>query len=490
MKKSVCLIAIFLCCSLVFSQTNTAATNLSVEELAALQNTADVQAAMSNPDYMVTAGDVYSLAYAAGSTSVKYPILVDSTYKIRVSNLAVVDASGKTFLELKKQVEDIVTKNYPLSGVQFALTTPSSFKVIVKGEVLQTEEKKAWALTRLSDVLVNCYTNYSSMRNITVTSSNGKIKTYDLFKALRDGDLKENPYVRPGDVISVKKAERIINISGAVQRKGKFQLVAGENIKEVLEYYAGGVEVFANLSRIEITRYADSSYREGKKIYLDYEADKQFALLDGDEILVPSYKELKPVIFFEGAIGTEEGVELDASTKRRIQFETGTTYNFLIRRYAGYFTAVSDIENAYIIRNDQTIPIDISKILYDSSYDSGLLVEPYDTIRIPFKQYFVSVAGSVVSPGRYPYIPDRTWDYYIGLAGGFIKTQNKNDTVTIVDINGKELSKSDIITPETTITAATNSGLYYFNIWAPVVTTILSIISTTLSILAVSGVFN
>lgn len=490
MKKSVCLIAIFLCCSLVFSQTNTAAKNLSVEELAALQNTADVQAAMSNPDYMVTAGDVYSLAYAAGSTSVKYPILVDSTYKIRVSNLAVVDASGKTFLELKKQVEDIVTKNYPLSGVQFALTTPSSFKVIVKGEVLQTEEKKAWALTRLSDVLVNCYTNYSSMRNITVTSSNGKIKTYDLFKALRDGDLKENPYVRPGDVISVKKAERIINISGAVQRKGKFQLVAGENIKEVLEYYAGGVEVFANLSRIEITRYADSSYREGKKIYLDYEADKQFALLDGDEILVPSYKELKPVIFFEGAIGTEEGVELDASTKRRIQFETGTTYNFLIRRYAGYFTAVSDIENAYIIRNDQTIPIDISKILYDSSYDSGLLVEPYDTIRIPFKQYFVSVAGSVVSPGRYPYIPDRTWDYYIGLAGGFIKTQNKNDTVTIVDINGKELSKSDIITPETTITAATNSGLYYFNIWAPVVTTILSIISTTLSILAVSGVFN
>lgn len=490
MKKSVCLIAIFLCCSLVFSQTNTAAKNLSVEELAALQNTADVQAAMSNPDYMVTAGDVYSLAYAAGSTSVKYPILVDSTYKIRVSNLAVVDASGKTFLELKKQVEDIVTKNYPLSGVQFALTTPSSFKVIVKGEVLQTEEKKAWALTRLSDVLVNCYTNYSSMRNITVTSSNGKIKTYDLFKALRDGDLKENPYVRPGDVISVKKAERIINISGAVQRKGKFQLVAGENIKEVLEYYAGGVEVFANLSRIEITRYADSSYREGKKIYLDYEADKQFALLDGDEILVPSYKELKPVIFFEGAIGTEEGVELDASTKRRIQFETGTTYNFLIRRYAGYFTAVSDIENAYIIRNDQTIPIDISKILYDSSYDSGLLVEPYDTIRIPFKQYFVSVAGSVVSPGRYPYIPDRTWDYYIGLAGGFIKTQNKNDTVTIVDINGKELSKSDIITPETTITAATNSGLYYFNIWSPVVTTILSIISTTLSILAVSGVFN
>ena len=40
----------------------------------------------------------------------------NSTYKIRVSNLGIVDASGKTFLELKKQVEDIVSKNYPMSG--------------------------------------------------------------------------------------------------------------------------------------------------------------------------------------------------------------------------------------------------------------------------------------------------------------------------------------------------------------------------------------
>ena len=495
MKKSIFFIAVLLCSTYLFSQNKTASQfkdntdDSSLSQLALLQNVADVQAAMSTPDYLVTAGDVYSLGYAAGSNAVKYTILVDSTYKVRVSNLAVIDATGKTFLELKKQVEDIVTKNYPMSGVQFALTTPSSFKVVVKGEVKQTQEIKAWALTRLSDVLTGCYTDHSSLRNICVTSSNGKIKYYDLFKAIRDGDLKENPYVRPGDVIAVKKAERIVKVDGAVSRTGEYQLLSDDNIKELLDYYAGGTELFANLSRIEITRYADSKYREGQKIYLDFESDKKFALLDGDEIFVPSYKDLKPVLFLEGAIGSDEGVTLDASTKLRVQFETGTDYDYIIRSKADYFTAVSDIENAYIIRDSQIIPIDVSKILYDSSYKSGLLVEPFDTLRIPFKQYFVSVAGSVVTPGRYPYIPDRTWDYYIGLAGGFIKTQNKNDTVKIIDINGKELSKNDIITPETTITAATNSGLYYFNIWAPVVTTILSIISTTLSILAVSGVF-
>ena len=85
----------------------------------------NVQMAMSNPNYMVTAGDVYNLSFVAGTTPVTYPISVDSSYKIRVANLAIIDASGKTYLELKRQVEDIVIKNYPMSGVQFVLVSPA-----------------------------------------------------------------------------------------------------------------------------------------------------------------------------------------------------------------------------------------------------------------------------------------------------------------------------------------------------------------------------
>ena len=487
MKKFllVCVCSFF--CITTFAQAKTTATAEELQKLD-LSAAANVQLAMSNADYRVTAGDIYALAYAAGSSAVRYTILVDSTYKIRVSNLGIVDASGKTFLELKKQVEDIVSKNYPMSGVQFSLTTPSTFSVAIKGEVLETVEKKAWALTRLSEVLDGCYTKYSSTRNIMITSANGKIKTYDLFKAARDGNLKEDPYLRPGDVISVKRADRLVTLRGEVMRADTYQLVEGENIKELLEYYGDGLPVYADQTRIQITRFDSQADREGIKIYLDYSKDKDFALCNFDEVNVPSYKSLKPVMFMEGAIGSEEGTNLDASTKKTIQFETGTKYEDIIRRYGSFFTAVSDISNAYIIRDAQIIPIDVSKILYDSSYNSNLFIEPYDTLRIPFKQYFVSVAGSVVAPGRYPYIPDRTWDYYIGLAGGFNKEKNRFDTVTIVDINGNELSKNDIITPETTITAATNSGLYYFNQYAPVVTTVLSLVSTTLSILAVTGV--
>ena len=67
---------------------------------------------------------------------------------------------------------------------------------------------------------------------------------------------------------------------------------------------------------------------------------------------------------------------------------------------------------------------------------------------------------------------------------------NSHKAVEIIDADGNKLNKNSEITPETTITAETNSFLFYFNQYAPVVTTVLTIISTTLSIMAVTGVFS
>ena len=479
---------VFVLCTL-FSFSVFAAETIATENVYMLDSV-DVQYAMSNPDFMVTAGDIYTLAYGAAGSAVQYTIVVDSTYKVRVSNLSVIDASGKSFLELKKQVEDIVTKNYPLSGAQFVLTKPGTFTVTIKGEVKAATERRAWALTRLSDVLSGSLTSFSSTRNVVVTSANGKIKTYDLFKVTRDADFSQNPYLRPGDVISIKRAERIVSISGEVERGGTYQLLAKENLKTLIDYYGHGLLTGADISRIQVTRYDDDQNKEGRKIYLDLTDGSDFELTDLDAISIPSFKTQKPVMFLEGAIGSNAPASPDVSARWPIQYEIGTSYIDIVRSHRSSFTEVSDISNAYIVRNSQIIPIDISKILYDSSNATELLVEPYDVLRIPFKQYFISVAGSVRNPGRYPYIPDRTWEYYIGLAGGFIKTENKRKSITIVDINGKELSKNDVITPETTITAETNSGIYYFNLYAPVVTTVLSLITTTISVLAIFGIFN
>ena len=441
------------------------------------------QLAISNSDYMVTVGDFYRLTYSVSGNILSYEIMVDSTYDIRIGNLGVIKAKGKSYISLKKEVEELVLRNLPMSGVQFVLVSPSVFTVKITGEVNSATEKKVWGLTRVSEAISNSLTEYSSSRNIKIKSENGKEKVVDLFKARRDGDLSNDPYVRPGDEIIVQRMDRKVTIVGEVERPGTYELLPGENLKELVEKYGNGLTEFADLSRIQIERVYSENSVSGEMNYL--KADS----ID-DKINIMSYSSLKPVVFIEGAVlqdTNEAGTELVTSTKLSLNVEYGTNYAFFIRQYRNIFTSVSDLKNAYIIRKNEEITVNLEDILYDVSYYSELTVENGDTLVIPFRQFFVTVSGAVHNPGRYPYIPNRTYDYYVALAGGFIKSQNSGEAVKIYDINGKTLSKRSFITPESVIEAKTNSFLYYFNQVGGVVTTLMSIILSTISILVAVG---
>lgn len=449
--------------------------------------------AMSTNNYPVTAGDIYTLAFAVGNNSVDYKISVDTTYRIRVANLAVLNAAGMTFSELKRQVEDIVIKNYPMSGVQFILMTPAAFKVTLTGEVTSVQEKEAWALDRVHSIISEAMTDYSSIRNIEITDINGKTKTYDLFKAIRDGDMENDPYVRPGDKIKLNPLERKIELKGEVKRPGIYELIADDNIESVINYYGGGFTDFSNSSLIEIQRY-DSEKREKICYYVSKEEfGSKSQICNYDTVVVDSRKDFSPVVIIEGAVTkdisgilTEEEKKVTtdnvtSSARHVINVQPKMKYSFLVKNYKQIYRPTSDLKNAYISRNEKHIPIDIERILYDSTYEYNEEIQDHDVLSIPSRQFFVTVSGAVRNPGRYPYSPNRDWNYYVGLAGGFSEN-NSFSYIRIVDSENKKHSKSDAIAPETTITAGYNSFLYNFNRIAPVITTTLTVITTYLAI--------
>jgi protein involved in polysaccharide export with SLBB domain len=307
---------------------------------------------------------------------------------------------------------------------------------------------------------------------------------YDLFNAQRLGDLSQDPYLRPGDVITFNRVKRIVTIAGSVERPGTYQLLNGENITELIEYYGSGFTADADRTRIEMIRLINNEEIAGGKLFLTTsDLAVNFPLENLDSITVPSTTQLQAVMFVEGAAGNiGVGQNLSASSRIIVRFNRGETYASLVRRNIGWFSEVSDTQNAYIIRGEQRMLINLNLALYDATYRGDDLVHENDVLVIPFKQYFVSVAGAVAIPGRYPYIPDRDWEYYIGLAGGFIPGRNANNSITIMDLNGRRMNKTDIITPETTITANTNHFLFFFNQYAPVITTTLGVISTALTV--------
>jgi protein involved in polysaccharide export with SLBB domain len=468
------------------SQASNTEASLSASDSEGSKN---IMLARSSADYQVTPGDVYTLAYVAGSRAVSYVIAVDSSYRIRVSNLGIVNGAGKTFLQLKSEVEAIVANNYPLSGVQMVLAQPAVFRVFVTGEVQSSREIPAWGLTRLSSLAGDNLTSYASIRDISIKSSNGQIKTYDLFKAQRLGALDQDPYLRPGDVITFNRINRKVAISGAVERPGTYQLLENENLKELIEVYANGFAVTADMSNMELLRFTNSQDDSGDKYFLsETDITNNYSLENADSVSVPSLLSLQSMMFVEGAVAQPRSVESQAdvnvTNRLKIQFAYGETYSSLIRAHANWFTNVSDTQNAYVLRNGEKIYIDLDQLLYysTSSYEN-FLVEEGDVLIVPFRQYFVTVAGSVINPGRYPYIPDRNWEYYIGLAGGFLPERNARQVITIRNSSGNELSKTSQIEPETTITAETNEFIYYFQQYAPVVTTVASILTTIVSLI-------
>lgn len=95
-------------------------TPASVPESSDKEYALNAKMALSNPDYPVTAGDIYTLSFVAGKTPVSYPITVDTTYSLKIANLGVIkNCDGLTYKALKRQVESLVSKNYPMGAAQF-----------------------------------------------------------------------------------------------------------------------------------------------------------------------------------------------------------------------------------------------------------------------------------------------------------------------------------------------------------------------------------
>ena len=430
--------------------------------------------AMSDPNYLVTAGDVYGLSYAMGGKIVNINLIVDISYNVKILNLATINVNGLTFLQFKRQVEDIIRKNYPLSGAQLLMIKPSVFKVIIKGEVLKVAEVEASALTRLSNVIQNSFTEYSSTRNIEIVSLNGKKRSYDLFMAYRNGDFSQDPFLRPGDIIIIKRLSRKVKITGSVERPGTYELLENENIKELIEIYGGGLREFTDVSKLTVTRNNKTEEFPIGSFFKIENAEKMepFKLQNNDIVHIPNEAEFKSSIILEA------GADVTS-----IPFIEGADLLSVVRAYRSKFSSLSDTKNAYLMRNGEKIYTNFNRIFYDRDYNELIALEKNDIISVPVLQQTVVVIGAVLRPGSYPYVPGKTYEYYIALAGGFDLQRNAISSVKIRDAADKKMNKKDYILPGSIITASSNAFLYNVMPYITFIGTIVTIIGGIFTII-------
>lgn len=382
------------------------------------------------------------------------------------------------------------------------------FAVALRGEVTEARQLTVSPVTRLHEVVEQVRTPYTSLRRIAVARPRGPQRSYDLFRWLRFGELAHNPLLTPGATITFYVREREVRLSGEARRPGRYQLLPGDGLRELIEEYGGGLTATANPGRVVISRpRTDGGARES--IAVDFRTGDGPPLLDQDEVVVRPRP--APVVYVEGGLrpppattvtttrtGAEE--EVMTATERTLVPDTPSTGT--TRRVVPYWPGASvfdvlfplrgdirhdaDLEAVYVTRAGTRLRLNLQALLFGGERDRDMPLQPYDTIVVPVRRFSVTVAGAVPSPGVYAYLPGRPASYYVRLAGGSAADDRGAGGVTVIDGQGRDKEPSAEVAPDDQIFVA-EDDLLFARVLAPAATLGALVISFVALILALDS---
>ena len=261
-------------------------------------------------------------------------------------------------------------------------------------------------------------------------------------------------------------------------------ILPGETLDDLIVFYGDGLTPYAD-KNIEIKKWDKEKILPAYMLYIDRtESDiKEIELDNLDEIKIDSRKGNQQIVFFEGAVSN------NATSIIKYQISDGELLSSAIRFLKEKFPLEADLENTYIekFEGPEVISVDLVDLLYNDNDKIDIVLNHNDRIIIPFRQYFVNISGEVNSPGRYPFIPNRTWEYYINMAGGFNNLTHTGDKLQILDYTNKEKSMDQLILPEDTIIAPGNDIINNINRYTTFIGVIASIVTSILTVSLLMG---
>jgi protein involved in polysaccharide export with SLBB domain len=219
----------------------------------------------------------------------------------------------------------------------------------------------------------------------------------------------------------------VITVNGAVEKPNEFPFRKGMTVFEALSL-AGGLKDTANTKALVFRRSEDAPVDplrvDLEKLY-DGDMTQNYALQPGDIIQVN-----EAVIFVDGRV----------KTPGPIPFRTADSVAKAIAAAKGYDTE-ADLQNAFIRRGDQTIPLDLRPTVEAGAQSAPPTpLEPGDILFIPSLVSKVSLFGDVNPSGTgaiylIPHQRDKVLDV-LAHAGGVTKTADLSRVDLRRTVNG------------------------------------------------------
>jgi len=317
---------------------------------------------------------------------------------------------------------------------------------------------------------------FYSTRNIFIYNQIYGLSKADLELSKSRNAFEFNPYIREGDEIYVPyppSSQEYVTISGAVVQPGKYTYKKGDKLSDLLKF-AKGFKENANISSIIV-----QSEKGTEKVQLDPALNpvSDFELEPYTNVIVEEVQPLpnsktgvagiygcvqKPGIYLI-EIGKTRILDL-INSAGGIACEPSFSNSFILRSYPQrQFWDEPSIElfkmfkQSNLKMEDTTrfkmdlltkghfVSCDLFDLIVKKDERQNLLLSDGDLIFLPPSKGSIYVWGQVKNPGYLPYEKDKTVEWYIEKAGGYLSTAKKS-RVRIIRGPQKVWLKPDNIT--------------------------------------------
>ena len=355
--------------------------------------------------YVLGVGDVINVEIWGYSTeSIELEINEDGY--VKPYKMPRVYIKGLTYKKAKELLENRFGQYYRFRPQEFEVTLnfARTITVNIVGEVFNYGSFTIPAINTAFNALVAAGgpSNLGSVRNIKLMRVNEPPRNIDIYKFLLDPSAEEKLYLEENDYIHVPIAERLITIRGAIKRPSKYELIAGEELLELIEF-AGGLKDNAYKSKIQVKRFVDD-----KEVIIDIDLkdlennNLNFKLLPSDEVQVNTIS--KP---YKNFVTVDGAVEING----KFEATKGMRISELIKKAVLSEEAVTEI--AFIKRKNEDgtiryIKVNLQEILDEPTAENNITLNPEDRLTVYSKERYAdnhnfSISGSVRAPSEYEF---------------------------------------------------------------------------------------
>jgi len=371
------------------------------------------------PGYVLGTGDEFRIGIT-GYAAKDYSLRVSEEGDVRLEHFAPIYVNGLTVTEAKAKIKQRLASlfaglNNGSLNLDLTLTKVKSIKVTVIGEVAHPGTYTVSSLATLFNVLYQSGgpTRIGSFRNIQLLRNNKVIHHLDLYEFLQKGLLTGDAGLKDQDVVFIPASETIVQVTGEVKRPLKYELKAGESLKDLLAY-SGGFTENAYTAQLTLKRKTD---KELEIRNVDVATEKDFLLRNGDVLhasaILDRYTnrvEVMGAVFRPGEYALEQNLQ---------------TVSQLIRKAEGLredaFRTRAILKRQRENLDPEFITLDLDKVLNEGQdvtlkREDILIIRSITELREARK---VSISGEVNQPGEYDFSDSLSVSDLVFLAGGF-----------------------------------------------------------------------